>query len=220
MMTLKPTDIFFSHTSIMLLAFLVAGAGVFFVFKLRDKASKPILIGLSAFVALIVAFLTLYAAPASKEASFLYKELQKTTAIANVLNRIVPGSDLEGELNMLVHNQIPNNRLAPIPNNHMKILRREFGTPDQPVLMATPKQLESYIKIVNQCFDGPLQEDLYAKIKTLPINPHDLQRALNNSYERFLNENDRRPHSNGSCHSTLMNGNAIPMDYQEGDFLN
>lgn len=213
MMTLKPTDIFFSHTSIMLLAFLVAAIGAFFVFKLRDKTTKPILIGLSGFIALFVAFLTMYAAPASKEVDFLYKELQKTTLIANVLGRVVPGSEIENDLNMLVQNQVPNNRLAPIPNNHMKILRRQFGTPEQPVLMASPKQLESYIKIVNKCFEGSFQDRLYDEIKKLPVNPNDLQRSLNNTYERFLNKNDRRPHSNGYCHSTLMNGNAIPMNY-------
>lgn len=213
MMTLKPTDIFFSHTSIMLLAFLVAAAGAFFIFKLRDKTTKPILMGLGAFTALFVAFLTFYAAPASKEVEFLYKELQKTTAIASVLNQIVPGSDLESDLTMLVHNQVPNNRLAPIPNNHMRILRQQFGTPDQPVAMATPQQLESYIKIVNKCFNGPLQDSLYEVIKTLPVNPNDLQRSLNNYYERFLNLNERRPHKNGHCHSTLMHGNAIPMGY-------
>lgn len=211
MMTLKPTDIFFSHTSIMLLAFLVAASGAFLIFKLRDKTTKPILMGLIAFVSLFVGFLTFYAAPASKEATFLYKELQKTTAIADVLERVIPGSDLEGELGMLINNQIPNNRLAPVPNNHMKILRREFGTPEQPVLMATPLQLESYIKIVDKCFDDYLKESLFDNIKTLPVNPNDLQRALNNNYERFLNQNGRRPHSNAYCHNTLMNGNAIPV---------
>lgn len=195
----------------MLLAFLVAAVGAFFFFKMRDQLSKPILMGFSGFIVLIVAFLTMYVAPASKEVDYLYKELQKTSAIANILNGVVPGSNLENQLSLLVNNQIPNNRLSPIPNNHMKILRREFGTPDHPVLMASPKQLESYIRITNRCFSGNTKEALYNKIMALPVNSNELQKTLDKYYERFLEQNERRPHENTYCHSTLMRGNAIPM---------
>lgn len=210
MMTIKPSDIFFTHTSVWLLIILLAVFCAWFIWRFRTKFSSAVLGAIAAFVGVICLTLYTYVLPASKEVEYLYKELQKTNQLSFVLNRVIPGTDMNQELEMLSQNLVPNNKFGLIPNNHMKILRREFGTPEYPVQMASPKQLETYLKMVDLCFEGALREDLFDQVKELPVNAKELQRHLDNSYAKFLAQNERKPHHDSQCHRQLMDGSAIP----------
>lgn len=210
MMTLKPSDIFFSYPSILFLIFLLIASGAFFIWKWKSHFSEVIIGAIAGVVVIASAFLYFYVAPAAKETTYLYDELQKTSAISNVMGRVLPGSDINPELNMLSQNQVPNNKFDLIPNAHMKILIREFGTSEQPIKMANPSQLESYLKITNRCFEGFQRQDLFDSVKILPVHATELQRNLDNAYTRYLNENNRKPHPDSACHSHLASGNYIP----------
>lgn len=209
-MTLKPSDIFFSYPSILFVMFLLVAGGSFVLWRWRGRLSKPAIAYIVGGVALVCSFLHFYVAPAAKEVSYLYEELQKTNAISHVMGRVLPGANIDHELAMLAQNQVPNNRFDLIPNNHMKILQREFGTSDKPVKMASPSQLEAYLEIVNRCFSGSQKEDLFAKVKVLPVHAGELQNYLNAGYERYLNLNERKPNPDMQCHTQLMSGRAVP----------
>lgn len=211
MMTLKPSDIFFSYPSIIFLVFLLISAASFAIWKWRDRFSNLILFAIGASTIGFSSLLIFYVAPAAKEVDYLYQELQKTNAISHVMGRVLPGTNVNQELSLLSQNQIPNSKFDMIPNNHMKILIREFGTSEQPIKMANPSQLETYLQIVNRCFSGKQRLYLFDQVKTLPVHATELQRNLDSAYTEYLNRNDRKPNPDNFCHSKLISGNSIPV---------